>query len=68
MWFAHTLSVLSRRITRRILLVSLCLSSLTSPVPRSFHSDPEVSKRKSFARLNVWFVYHQRAIAGGGAR
>ena len=51
MWFAQTLRVLSRLITRRIFLVSLCCSRRTSPVPRSFHSDDSVANRKSFARL-----------------
>lgn len=50
-WFAQTLRVLSRLITRRIFLVSLCCSRRTSPVPRSFHSEDSVANRKSFARL-----------------
>ena len=51
-WFAQTLRVLSRRITRRIFFVSLCCSRRTSPVPRSFHSEDSVANRKSFARLH----------------
>jgi len=35
---AHTFSVFSRRISRRILPLVLCLSSLIGPSPRSFHS------------------------------
>jgi hypothetical protein len=58
-WLAHTLSVFSRRITRRILCVSLCCSNRASPVPRSFHSFPEESNRKSFARLSEK-VFDQR--------
>jgi hypothetical protein len=50
-WLAHTLSVFSRRITRRIFCVSLCCSNRASPVPRSFHSFPSELNRKSFARL-----------------
>lgn len=51
-WLAHTLSVFSRRITRRIFCVSLCCNNLASPVPRSFHSLEFISNRKSFARLS----------------
>jgi hypothetical protein len=51
-WLAHTLSVFSRRITRRILCVSLCCSNRASPVPRSFHSLLDESNLKSFARLS----------------
>lgn len=51
MWFAQTLRVLSRLITSRTFLVSLCLSKRTSPVPRSFHSDDPLSNRKSLALL-----------------
>lgn len=55
-WLAHTLSVLSRRIRRRVLPVALCLSRRTSPVPRSFHSLSSLLKRKSFARLSALAV------------
>src|SRR5258706_9362861 len=48
-WLAQTLSVLSRRMTRRTFPVSLCLSRRSSPVPRSFHSEPTASKRQSLA-------------------
>lgn len=51
-WLAHTLSVFSRRITRRILCVSLCWSNRASPVPLSFHSFASELNRKSFARLD----------------
>lgn len=42
-WFAQTLSVLSRLMTSLTLPDDLCLSSLRSPVPRSFHSFPSRS-------------------------
>lgn len=51
MWFAQTFRVLSRRMTRRALPVSLCSRMRTSPVPRSFHSESALTKRKSLARL-----------------
>lgn len=51
-WFAQTLRVLSRRITSRTFLVSLCSNNRTSPVPRSFHSEEDGSKRNNLARLN----------------
>jgi hypothetical protein len=50
-WFAQTLSVLSRRMTRRTLPESLDARRRTSPVPRSFHSSSPLEKRKSLARL-----------------
>lgn len=52
-WLAQTLSVFSRRITRRILCVSLCCNNRASPVPRSFHSFAPESNRKSFERLRT---------------
>jgi len=52
-WLAHTLSVFSRRITSRILCVSLCCSNRASPVPRSFHSFAAESNRKSLERLRT---------------
>lgn len=62
MWFAQTLRVLSRRITSRTFLDCLFCSSLTSPVPRSFHSFDSETKRKSFARL------HAAAVSAAGRR
>jgi len=52
-WLAHTLSVFSRRITSRILCVSLCCSNRALPVPRSFHSFVAESNRKSLERLRT---------------
>lgn len=63
MWLAHTLSVLSRRITRRTFLVSLCARTRTSPVPRSFHSRSSLWKRKSFARLVCQFGDGKEIVA-----
>lgn len=37
-WLAQTFKVLSRRMTTRTVWSMVCLRSLTSPVPRSFHS------------------------------
>uniref|UniRef100_A0A0A9D4D9 Uncharacterized protein n=1 Tax=Arundo donax TaxID=35708 RepID=A0A0A9D4D9_ARUDO len=42
-WLAQILRVLAWRMTRRTLPFSLCLSSLTVPVPRSFHWFPSLS-------------------------
>jgi len=50
-WSAQTLNVLSLLICARILPESRALSNLTTPVPRSFHSDLVLSKRKSLARI-----------------
>jgi len=52
MWLAQTLSVLSRLITRRTFFVSLWARRRTSPVPLSFHSEDEPSKRNNLARLS----------------
>lgn len=49
-WLAQTLRVLSRLMTRRILPEG-GWRILTSPVPRSFHSETGLSNRKSLARL-----------------
>lgn len=71
MWLAQTLSVLSRRMRRRILPPSLALRRRTSPVPRSFHSLSSLLKRKSFARLRVsmadsgWLIWDRLEQVGG---
>ena len=53
LWFAHTLSVLSRLINTLQCFESLCWSIFISPVPRSFHSAGVSvrSNRYNFARL-----------------
>ena len=54
--------------TRRTLLLSLCLRSLTVPVPRSFHWFPSLSKRYSFAFLQKPKSAPNRAGAGNRAQ
>eukprot|EP00732_Lithocolla_globosa_P007393 Lithocolla_globosa_v1_NODE_9373_length_714_cov_25.113809.p2 type:complete len:113 gc:universal NODE_9373_length_714_cov_25.113809:452-114(-) len=50
-WFAQTLWVLSRRMTRRTLFVSRLWRNLQSPTPLSFHSLVDFSNRNSLARI-----------------
>lgn len=57
-WLAQIFKVRSLLIRRRIVPLSLCFSSLTSPVPLSFHSGGSFSeaKRYSLARLGKqWY-------------
>lgn len=51
-WLAQILSVLSRRMSILIFLLSRCCRSFAMPIPRSFHSLSSALNRYSFALLS----------------